>query len=142
MLGEGSLVSEHLIFSDSLHSFVSSVFFFGDKLNFVNISGCLVVFSGVLLYKIVFHLEKAEKLDSIPMRVKDEKDDMEGKLIEAESNGFRDEGDEAQSLSSSRAVELVDRHSGGTPKRGRQTTFKDEAGDGTEEKEYVLPKLV
>lgn len=32
--------------------------FFGDKLNLINATGCSIVFLGVFLYKLVFHLEK------------------------------------------------------------------------------------
>ncbi|KAL3917696.1 MAG: hypothetical protein SGILL_004590 [Bacillariaceae sp.] len=46
------------------------VSFFGDKLNFTNTAGVCIVFSGVLLYKIVFHYEKKAKrqqsMEAIP----------------------------------------------------------------------------
>ena len=35
--------------------------FFGDKLNVINVTGFFFVFLGVILYKIVFHLEKEER---------------------------------------------------------------------------------
>jgi solute carrier family 35, member C2 len=41
-----------------LTTIVIGVFYFGDQLNMINTSGVLVVFLGVLLYKVVFHLEK------------------------------------------------------------------------------------
>jgi solute carrier family 35, member C2 len=41
-----------------LTTIVIGVFFFGDQLNIINTSGVLVVFLGVLLYKVAFHLEK------------------------------------------------------------------------------------
>ena len=34
--------------------------FFGDTLNWINFGGCVIVFCGVILYKIIFHLEKEE----------------------------------------------------------------------------------
>ena len=111
----------------------NSVFFFGDTLNLVNVSGCLVVFSGVILYKIVFHMEKAKKDDITPMRLKVHKDGLGGKLIENE-HVFRDEEDEGRSVSSSRGVELVGRHH--SPKTSITTM------ESVEEKEYVLPNLV
>jgi solute carrier family 35 protein C2 len=50
------------------------VTFFGDALNATNIMGCLVVFGGVLVYKIAYHLDKMER----------------GKPIETRSNHGRD----------------------------------------------------
>ena len=35
--------------------------FFGDKLNVINVTGFFFVFLGVILYKIVFHIEKEER---------------------------------------------------------------------------------
>jgi hypothetical protein len=40
------------------YSQLYSVTFFGDPLNAINVTGCGIVFLGVLLYKLVFHLEK------------------------------------------------------------------------------------
>jgi hypothetical protein len=40
-----------------------SVTLLGDKLNVITVTGCCVVFSGVLLYKIVFQLEKEAKTE-------------------------------------------------------------------------------
>lgn len=37
------------------------VAFFGDDLNIINVSGIVVVFFGVFLYKVTLHLSKAEK---------------------------------------------------------------------------------
>lgn len=120
------------------HSWVppNSVFFFGDRLNLVNVSGCLVVFSGVVLYKIVFHLEKAKKDEAMPMRLKAHRDGMGGKLIENE-HGFRDDVDEVGSVSSARGVELVGRHHASSSPKATITTM-----ESIEEKEYVLPNLV
>jgi hypothetical protein len=104
---------------------LNRVFFFGDNLNFVNVSGCMVVFSGVILYKIVFHLEKAEKGEIIPMSVKVEKEEMGGKLIES-AYSFRDEVDEADSFSSPRSLELVGRHSNGNSVKSTGRMSQDE----------------
>lgn len=35
--------------------------FFGDKLNVINVTGFFFVFLGVILFKIVFHIEKEER---------------------------------------------------------------------------------
>ncbi|EEC46028.1 predicted protein [Phaeodactylum tricornutum CCAP 1055/1] len=41
---------------------IIGVYFFDDSLNLINITGCFVVFLGVVLYKITFHLNK-QKVD-------------------------------------------------------------------------------
>jgi hypothetical protein len=51
---------------------------FGDKLNTTNLSGCGVVFLGVLLYKIVFHMEK---LEAKKHRRKDSYDNVLASLV-------------------------------------------------------------
>lgn len=49
-----------------LNTIALSVVIFGDKLNAVNALGCVVVFSGVILYKVSLHLKKTEtKYDAI-----------------------------------------------------------------------------
>ena len=45
-----------------LTTIMIGVSFFGDKLNIINTSGVCVVFSGVLIYKVVFHIEKKKKV--------------------------------------------------------------------------------
>lgn len=40
------------------HSFMCRVEFFHDSLNRINVAGCLIVFSGVVLYKVSYHLDK------------------------------------------------------------------------------------
>jgi hypothetical protein len=44
-----------------LTTIMIGVSFFGDKLNVINTTGVCVVFSGVLMYKVVFHMEKTNK---------------------------------------------------------------------------------
>lgn len=60
-----------------LTTIVIGVFIFGDTLNWINTSGVCVVFSGVLLYKVVFHIEKMQKhqvsMEAIP--TEEEEDD-------------------------------------------------------------------
>jgi solute carrier family 35 protein C2 len=41
-----------------LTTIILGVSIFGDKLNILNTTGVCIVFSGVILYKIVFHMEK------------------------------------------------------------------------------------
>jgi solute carrier family 35, member C2 len=61
-----------------LTTIVIGVFFFGDQLNIVNTSGVAVVFLGVLIYKVVFHLEKQTKhqqnMQALP--TEDEEEDI------------------------------------------------------------------
>lgn len=45
-----------------LTTIMLGVAIFGDKMNFVNVLGCAVVFSGVLLYKLSLHMSKNEKI--------------------------------------------------------------------------------
>jgi solute carrier family 35 protein C2 len=40
-----------------------SVNLFGDTLNRINVAGCLIVFSGVILYKVTYHLAQHDKGD-------------------------------------------------------------------------------
>lgn len=44
-----------------LNTIFFSVYVFGDKLNVINILGCVVVFTGVILYKASLHVRKLEK---------------------------------------------------------------------------------
>eukprot|EP00529_Nitzschia_sp_RCC80_P023639 CAMPEP_0113489642 /NCGR_PEP_ID=MMETSP0014_2-20120614/26634_1 /TAXON_ID=2857 /ORGANISM="Nitzschia sp." /LENGTH=457 /DNA_ID=CAMNT_0000383385 /DNA_START=331 /DNA_END=1701 /DNA_ORIENTATION=+ /assembly_acc=CAM_ASM_000159 len=73
-----------------LTTIIIGVSFFGDQLNAINVTGVCIVFSGVMLYKIVFHLEKnAEKTHQIPVPQID-MDDGEQELVNREI-GFEDE---------------------------------------------------
>ncbi|KAG7365026.1 triose-phosphate transporter family protein [Nitzschia inconspicua] len=110
-----------------LTTIVIGVFFFGDRLNATNTTGVCVVFSGVILYKVVFHLEKRVKeqqsMEAIP--VEDDDDDidfMEDELVtkqklsrddrykdhvsDDEEDGFSDEADGTSVMGQS--VEMVE----------------------------------
>ena len=85
--------------------FSFSVLFFKDHLNALNMTGCFVVFLGVFLYKLVFHLEKEKK-----------KMELERTQREAESDGLMIELDRSDHEASSdngysprRSMELLDR---------------------------------
>ena len=77
---------------------------FGDKLNAKNIAGCAVVFFGVILYKIVFHLEKKEKEGQLLGNTKCDQDDMYSGLIRHGKGGTREAGH-----TSTTGLELSDR---------------------------------
>lgn len=71
-----------------LTTIVIGVSFFGDQLNAVNITGVCIVFSGVLLYKVVFHLEKSE--NKIQQTLLNNVEDGEQELVDREMR-FNDE---------------------------------------------------
>ena len=79
-----------------------SVTFFGDKLNAINMTGFGIVFLGVILYKIVFHLEKESRMEEV----------MEEKILMEDTDGGLNDGDDNQDYVNARAVELVDRAQG------------------------------
>jgi hypothetical protein len=83
-----------------------SVTLFGDKLNAINVTGCCVVFSGVLLYKIVFQLEKQAKAEE-GLKEHNVEYEVVGKLMN-EITVADDDSDDVEAFSG-RAVELVDR---------------------------------
>lgn len=106
---------------------------FGDKLNAINISGCAIVFSGVILYKIVFHLEKAEKME-MAVNDKNLRENVRSKLMHGSGDDFHDEPDEANFVRT-RTVELVDRALGKSPHiHHKMIQVDDEAED-------VIPPL-
>jgi solute carrier family 35 protein C2 len=73
------------------------VSYFGDTLNVVNATGVCIVFSGVLLYKVVFHYEKdARRAEAVPTI--DDDNDYEQELVSKISSdvicgGFSDTPD-------------------------------------------------
>lgn len=109
--------------------------FFGDKLNAINISGCTMVFSGVILYKLVFHLDKAEKM---ALHEKNMKDNVGSKLMHESRSGDDDDDDDDDEVDyvPIRAVELVDRNSGKLHQSGRNTVEDQEDETG-----YVMPTV-
>ena len=121
-----------------------SVWFFGDALNFVNVMGCAVVFSGVLLYKIVFHMEKEAKKAALQAKTAGEV----GGLIRNEGDKDRGGDDEdyndARVYYPARSVELMGRNTGkatanrATPKKMKKDAFErvDESDD-----DHSLPKI-
>lgn len=112
---------------------VIGITFFGDKLNAINISGCTMVFSGVILYKLVFHLEKAEKM---ALHDKNMKDNVGSKLMH-ESGGSDDDDDDGEAdYVPIRAVELVDRNSGKPLPYGRNMVMDQEDETG-----YIMPTV-
>jgi len=114
------------------------VTFFGDQLNVINVSGCAVVFTGVVLYKLVFHLEKAEEKVESALREKNAKEDVDSRLIRDShhQDDFRDKDEEAQAdfVSSRRSLELVDRHAR-SPLMIHPSTMQ------VDEEEHELPAL-
>lgn len=75
------------------------VSFFGDKLNAVNATGVCIVFSGVVMYKVVFHYEKdARRVEAVPITDDDNNDDHSQGLVKKMSSdvsggGFSDAPD-------------------------------------------------
>lgn len=96
---------------------LSSVTFFGDQLNALNLTGICIVFGGVILYKIVFHLEKAEKEHSRAYQDINSRESGEDAVLGYEPVPFSD-----------RATELVDRSTGRRPK---SSSIIEEGGDDT-----------
>ena len=89
-----------------------------------------MVFSGVILYKLVFHLDKAEKL---ALQEKTMKDNVGSQLMH--ESGSEDEDDEDESdYVPIRAVELVDRNSGKPLQYGRNMVEDHDAETG-----YIMP---
>lgn len=89
-------------------------------MNKINMFGCAIVFMGVLLYKVVFHLEKAERKAATLI---DGEDPDDGKLIR-KAPSYED--DINYEFVSPRAVELVDRHPG---QYAEEHQADDEDGD-------------
>lgn len=73
---------------------------FGDQLNAINVTGFCIVFLGVVLYKVAFHLQKEAKLEQSLLE-KSQKENLEGSLLK-DKNGESD-------YVSDRSIELVDR---------------------------------
>ena len=92
-----------------------------------------MVFSGVILYKLVFHLEKAEKM---ALHDKNMKDNVGSKLMH-ESGGSDDDDDDGEAdYVPIRAVELVDRNSGKPLPYGRNMVMDQEDETG-----YIMPTV-
>jgi hypothetical protein len=111
---------------------------FGDQLNATNVTGCAIVFSGVILYKVVFHIEKAEKME-MAVHEKNRKENVGSKLMDgsgdADADGFKDEPGEVDFVQT-RGVELVDRRSSGKSPMLHRKMIKDN-GDIDDEGEHV-----
>jgi hypothetical protein len=123
-------VSLTIIFLDLL--LLLSVSYFGDKLNIVNVAGICVVFSGVVLYKIVFHFQKeAKEEDTRTLQRKNVREDVVGKLIDTAYSGDEDDGDldDSSRTFSPRTVELVDRTNGRQNSYSKMTTETIPNGD-------------
>lgn len=114
----------------------------------------MCVFLGVILYKIVFHLEKKEKADQM-MHDRDTMEHVHGKLIgdgenvEDDDVGFgatietttKYSDDTDDSFGASRLVEMVDRISGKNSISHRRMEVRtDENGGTIDETEYVVPR--
>ena len=89
-----------------LVSIFVGVTFFHDRLNLQNIIGFMVVFSGVIVYKISFHLKKDHGLSHLPDRhqplpVHDDDDDDGGMDPANQENYYHDNPDLDESHSSS-----------------------------------------
>jgi solute carrier family 35, member C2 len=117
-----------------LTTIVIGVFYFGDKLNFVNSSGVVVVFLGVLLYKVVFHLEKQTKqqqsMEAVPTEELEEDlhfmngDDLvikENQNEKSQRYKDHDSGDEGENddlvLMAEKSVEMVENPNGALHQR-------------------------
>ena len=102
-------------------------------------SGCAVVFAGVILYKLVFHLEKEEKAEQA-LRDKD----VSGKLMHESGDEFEDD-DGDSGFVPMRAVELVDRTLGKTSKKLYNKMTQEEivsiGNDHEDELDYVMPQV-
>jgi hypothetical protein len=113
--------------------------FFGDALNLVNVMGCAVVFSGVFLYKIVFHMEKKAKKAALQARNTGEV----GGLIRNEGgNECDDDGDynEARVRYPARSVELMGRNTGkATANRPNPHKLAKDSYDSGDD--HSLPKI-
>jgi Permeases of the drug/metabolite transporter (DMT) superfamily len=72
----------------------------GDQLNTVNSFGCVVVFSGVLLYKISHHLENQKVYDSVDMV--DSHGESSVPFVGEQSRSMEDAGDDRSRITSSR----------------------------------------
>jgi hypothetical protein len=102
-----------------------SVKFFGDTLNRINVAGCLIVFSGVVLFKVTHHLAKNHKgeqyrpvdelqnndeeasglwMTNVPVKLLQNADklsfEMESLGIQMEISGERQEDDDENDCSS------------------------------------------
>jgi hypothetical protein len=130
-----------------------SVSFFGDALNRVNVMGCAVVFFGVFLYKIVFHIEKeAKKAAALQTQsaggggevdnlIRNERDD---------TNGDNNDNDKQVGVNyPARYVELMDRNTGKATAKNRAGLKKmteealgreDEINDEIDD-DHPLPKI-
>jgi solute carrier family 35, member C2 len=119
-----------------LTTIVIGVSFFGDKLNTINITGVCIVFSGVLLYKVVFHLEKnAGKSESVLLdEAENGGQEMVRRKITIPSVNIRinqkDEGAEQEKLISPRSQEVVSDVD--EPKRLHMRSPRRPSGEGNE----------
>jgi hypothetical protein len=120
-----------------------SVSFFGDQLNRVNIMGCAVVFSGVFLYKIVFHMEKEAKKEALQSKASLEV----GSLIRNEGdNDDDDDYNQSRVHYPARSVELMGRNTGKATAANRAATPKkmtEEAlgSDDVSDDDHSSPKI-
>jgi solute carrier family 35 protein C2 len=121
-----------------------SVSFFGDALNRVNVMGCAVVFFGVFLYKIVFHMEKEAKKAALQVKNTAEV----GNLIRNE--GGNDDGDDDNEYNQAhvqypaRSVELMGRNTGkASPNRASPKKMTEETlGSDDESDDDHVPKIL
>jgi hypothetical protein len=107
-----------------------SVRFFGDHLNAINVTGFFIVFLGVLLYKLAFHLEKEARMEGLQQ--KNEKEDVLGSLIKERIVSWDDDYEESKFVSA-RTVELVDRSSGNKSQRKSMTVETMPTKEGPED---------
>ena len=78
--------------------------FFGDKLNVINVTGFFFVFLGVILYKIVFHIEKEERKQTRA----EEEILYEPVTLDNKGNHADNEADNESTVLFDRTLEMVD----------------------------------
>jgi solute carrier family 35 protein C2 len=85
-----------------LTTIIIGVSLFGDQLNLINTTGVCIVFSGVLLYKVVFHINKNDKaMEAVPTEEllnEEEMDFADEEIVESFSKGSYHDKDSDEEL--------------------------------------------
>eukprot|EP00980_Cylindrotheca_fusiformis_P000720 scaffold168_cov124-Cylindrotheca_fusiformis.AAC.20 len=117
----GGVIKEMVTILIGYALLVHNVTCFGDKLNLVNITGICIVFCGVILYKVVFHLEKAER--------ELEEEYLHIDTQESGGDALLNDDDEPIRFSQRRSTELVDRNARKQHQPKTPTATIEEGGD-------------